>query len=299
MEIYLKLVDVFFPVFLVIGIGFYFGKKNPKFDTDFITKLTGTFGTPALIFYSLTSTGVNLETFIEFFTYKIIMVSGFAFVGIITLILTKRDIIYELPPLILPNNGNIGLSVCLFAYGNTGFGIAGAIASVIMLLHFTLGIFLAKKKLDFKILFRNGPIYGILFAFIFLYFDLKVPTFLENATHLISYATIFMVLMALGIALTKLKVFSFKLSLINSFTRMFFGPIIGLLIIYTFNLSGVEAGVIFIQSSMPSAILTYLVGSMYSKKRAVDNIASVIVSSTLMSFVTAPIVVYLALRFFN
>ena len=49
MEIYLKLVDVFFPVFLVIGIGFYFGKKNPKFDTDFITKLTGTFGTPALI----------------------------------------------------------------------------------------------------------------------------------------------------------------------------------------------------------------------------------------------------------
>ena len=79
MEIYLKLVDVFFPVFLVIGIGFYFGKKNPKFDTDFITKLTGTFGTPALIFYSLTSTGVNLETFIEFFTYKIIMVSDFAF----------------------------------------------------------------------------------------------------------------------------------------------------------------------------------------------------------------------------
>ena len=64
------------------------------------------------------------------------MVSGFAFVGIIFLILTKRDIIYELPPLILPNNGNIGLSVCLFAYGNTGFGIAGAIASVIML--FTL-----------------------------------------------------------------------------------------------------------------------------------------------------------------
>ena len=239
MEIYLKLVDVFFPVFLVIGIGFYFGKKNPKFDTDFITKLTGTFGTPALIFYSLTSTGVNLETFIEFFTYKIIMVSGFAFVGIITLILTKRDIIYELPPLILPNNGNIGLSVCLFAYGNTGFGIAGAIASVIMLLHFTLGI-----------------------------------------------------------ALTKLKVFSFKLSLINSFTRMFFGPIIGLLIIYAFNLSGVEAGVIFIQSSMPSAILTYLVGSMYSPKKVVDSIASTIFVSTTISFFTLPIVVYLSLKYF-
>lgn len=299
MELYLKLIDVLFPVFLIIGIGFYLGRKNPKFDTDFITKLTGTFGTPALIFYSLTSTGVNLDTFVEFFTYKVILVTGFSLVGILTLFLTKRDIIYELPPLILPNNGNIGLSVCLFAYGDLGLGIAGAIASVIMLLHFTLGIFLAKKEFDLKVLFKNGPIYGILLALIFLYFEFDVPIFLENATFLISYATIFLVLMALGIALTRLKVFSFRLSLINSFTRMVLGPIIGLLMISFFNLSGVEAGVLFIQSAMPSAILCYLVGSMYSPKKVIDSIASTIFVSTSISFVTLPFIVYIALRFFN
>ena len=299
MELYLKLIDVLFPVFLVIGIGFYLGKKNPKFDTDFITKLTGTFGTPALIFYSLTSTGVNLETFLEFFTYKVILITGFSLVGILTLFLTKRDIIYELPPLILPNNGNIGISVCLFAYGDLGLGIAGAIASVVMLLHFTLGIFLAKKELDFKVLFKNGPIYGILLALIFLYFELDVPIFLENATFLISYATIFLVLMALGIALTRLKVFSFKLSLINSFTRMVLGPLIGLALINFFNLRGVEAGVLFIQSAMPSAILTYLIASMYSPKEIVDNISSMIVVSTLMSLITIPIIVFIALKYFS
>ena len=137
---------MYFFLFFYYWYWVLFWKKILNLILILLLNLTGTFGTPALIFYSLTSTGVNLETFIEFFTYKIIMVSGFAFVGIITLILTKRDIIYELPPLILPNNGNIGLSVCLFAYGNTGFGIASAIASVIMLLHFTLGIFLAKKN---------------------------------------------------------------------------------------------------------------------------------------------------------
>ena len=78
--------------------------------------------------------------------------------------------------------------------------------------------------------------------------------------------------MALGIALTRLKVFSFKLSLINSFTRMVLGPLIGLALINFFNLRGVEAGVLFIQSAMPSAILTYLVGSMYSPKKVVDSI---------------------------
>ena len=51
---------------------------------------------------------------------------------------------------------------------------------------------------------------------------------------------------------------------------------------------------------MPSAILNYLVGSMYSPKKIVDSIASTIVStSTLMSFITIPIVVFFALKYFN
>ena len=78
---------------------------------------------------------------------------------------------------------------------------------------------------------------------------------------------------------------------------MVLGPLIGFALIKFLNLSGFMAGVLLIQSAMPSAVLTYLVGSMYSKKRAVDNIASVIVSSTLMSFITIPIVVYIALDF--
>ena len=298
MEIYFKLIEILFPVFFVIGIGYYFGKKDPKFNTNFITDLTGKFGTPALIFYSLTSTGIDLQTFIKFFSYKIILILGFSIIGLLTLFITKRDLIRELPPLILPNNGNIGLSICLFAYGSQGLGVAGSIATVIMLFHFTIGVFLAKKAFDFRILFKNGPIYGILLAIAFLYFDAEVPTFLENTTFLISYATIFLVLMSLGIALTKLKVFSLRLSLINSFSRMVLGPILGFTLIKFLNLDGVEAGVFFIQSAMPSAILTYLVGSMYSPKKVIDSIASTIFVTTIISFLTLPFVVYFALLYY-
>ena len=48
MDIYLKLFEVLFPVFLIIGIVFTW-KKRSKIDTKFITKLAGTFGTPAYI----------------------------------------------------------------------------------------------------------------------------------------------------------------------------------------------------------------------------------------------------------
>ena len=52
------------------------------------------------------------------------------------------------------------------------------------------------------------PIYGIIVSVIFLYFEWDVPGYLENTTFLLTYATIFLVLMSLGIALSRLKVVS-------------------------------------------------------------------------------------------
>ena len=40
MEIYIKIFEVIFPVFFVIGIGYYLGKKNPNIDTSLISSLT-------------------------------------------------------------------------------------------------------------------------------------------------------------------------------------------------------------------------------------------------------------------
>ena len=114
---------------------------------------------------------------------------------------------------------------------------------------------------------------------------------------LLTYTTIFLVLMSLGIALTRLKVFSLKESIIGSFARLIFGPIIGLIVIKIFDLSGYSAGIILIQSSMPSAVLTYLIGSMYSPKKIVDEIASMIVVTTILSFITIPLVVFFALKY--
>ena len=299
MELYLKLIDVIAPVFFVIGIGYYLGKKNPEINTDFITTFAGNVGTPAMIFYTITTTGVTLSVFTEYFIYALIIIGGFSLVGIIFLLLLKKDFISELPPLILPNTGNMGIPICLFAYGTAGLGVASAIASVIILLHFTLGVLLAKKSFSFEILIKNMPIYGIIVSVIFLYFEWDVPGYLENTTFLLTYATIFLVLMSLGIALSRLKVVSWTHASILGAVRVIIGPLIGFGLIKFLNLNGFAAGVLLIQSCMPSAVLTYLVGSMYSEQKVVDSVASVIVTSTVMSFITIPIVVYLSLKYFQ
>ena len=298
MEIYIKLFEVLFPVFFVVAVGYYIGKKNPKINTDFITDLSAKIGAPAIVFYAITTTGISFDIFLSYFWYSLLAIIGFSIVGLIFLYFLKKDLIRELPPFILPNTGNMGLPICLFAYGSQGLGVAATISSLVILLHFTLGIFLADKKFNFEVIIKSPSFYAIIVSVFFLYFKIDPPSFLVNTTMLITYATIFLILMSLGIALTRLKIFSFNSALVSSIARIVIGPIIAFIIIKYFNLSGFAAGVLLIQSAMPSAVLTYLVGSIYSPKKIVDSIASMIVVSTLLSFITIPIIVFISLKYF-
>ena len=299
MDLIIKLIDVLFPVFLIIGIGYWYGKKDPKFDTKFITTFAGNFGLPAIIFYSLTSTNISMELFLRFSYYITLYVLIFAVIGVIILKILNKDIYRLLPPLILPNTGNMGMPLCLFAYGKMGLAIATAATAMILVFHFSVNILLASKKFSIKPLLNCIPVYALLVSLLFVYFKIPPPKFLENATFLIGYSTIFLVLMSLGIALSKLKVFSFKETLIYSIIRVIIGPIVGFGFVKFFNLSGVEAGVMFIQASMPSAILTYLVSKIYSPKKISDSIASTVALSTFLSFFTLIVVVFVSLKYFN
>jgi malate permease and related proteins len=300
MDLYLKLFEVLFPVFFVVGIGYYLGKNNPKIDTSFITNFAANIGTPAMIIYSLNPVNISFDIFKNYFWYYFIAIAAFSIVGIIILYFQNtKDIIRELPPLAMPNTGNMGLPICLFAYGSQGLGVSAAISALIILSHFTFGVFLAARKFSFDVIIKSPPFYAIILAVFFLYYDYELPGFVENTTFLLMYATIFLILMSLGIALTRLKVFSVNKAIISSISRVIIGPIIGYLLILYFELEGFAAGVLLIQCSMPSAVLNYLVASIYSPKKIVDSVASTIVVSTLMSFITIPIVVFFALKYFN
>ena len=144
MEIYFKLVEVLFPVFSTVAIGYWYGKKDPKFDTKFITTFAGNVGLPCAIFYFLTSSNIEFDLFLRFSYYITLYVAVFAFIGIIILKILNKDIYRLLPPLILPNTGNMGMPICLFAYGKMGISLATATTAIILVFHFSYWNFISK-----------------------------------------------------------------------------------------------------------------------------------------------------------
>ena len=64
----------------------------------------------------------------------------------------------------MPNTGNMGIPICFFAYGTQGLGVASAYMLVIILCHFTLGVFLAKRKFSFDVYLKSPPVYAIIIS---------------------------------------------------------------------------------------------------------------------------------------
>ena len=123
---------------------------------------------PAIIYYSLTSTNISFDLFLRFSYYITLYVIIFSIIGIIVLRLLNKDIYRLLPPLILPNTGNMGMPICLFAYGKMGLAIATAATAMILVFHFSIGILLASKKFSFKPLLKCVPVYALLVSLLFV-----------------------------------------------------------------------------------------------------------------------------------
>ena len=97
MAIYIKLFEVLFPVFFVVGIGYYLGKKNPKIDTTFITNFAANVGTPAMIIYALNPVNISFNIFLNYFWYYAIAIVGFMIIGtIIQMLLLGYTMIMEM-----------------------------------------------------------------------------------------------------------------------------------------------------------------------------------------------------------
>jgi len=100
-------------------------------------------------------------------------------------------------------------------------------------------------------------------------------------------------MLALGHALGSFKVQRLPVAAGIAAGRLGLGLIVGYAITLVFGLTGIERGVVLVQSAMPVAVFNYLLAARYD--RHPEDVAGAIVISTLVTFVTLPVLLLLAL----
>ena len=290
MAILLQLFTIIAPVFACAALGYVWHKMRRPFDNETVTSLITNVGTPCLVFDTLVRLELDMGVFIDLGLAAAATVVGFGLLGWLYLRVTRAGLPDFLPALMFPNCGNMGVPLCLFAFGEIGLGMGIAFFAVMVLFQFTIGIAIAAGDISLRFILRTPMVYAVFAAVGLLMCDVRLPEWLSNTVHLFAGLTIPVMLMALGVSLAALGISKLRDSLSIALSRILIGLLVGPLVVMMLGLEGAAAGVVIIMAAMPVAVFSYLFGLRYG--RSPDVLAGSVVLSTLISFLILPLILF-------
>lgn len=251
-------------------------------------------GAPCLVISTLTNVDLSMTDFLAIAKYALFVALTMAAVGLLCIRYWRLEVRDYMGSVLFGNVGNMGLPICLFAFGDAGLAYGLAYFMLLSMAHFSLGVGWMSGEGFVKTLFKNPIAHSIWIALLLLYTEATLPLWMRNTVDLLAGFTIPLMLIALGVSLAQLRVNHLATALKVSLLRVFGGFTVAYLITEALDLTGVVRGVLLIQSSMPVAVFNYLLSQRYD--RHPEEVAGMVMVSTVLSFLFMPILLWLVLK---
>jgi len=289
-------------VYVIIGVGYLIGRYL-NLEPKTLARASLYVFTPALILKSLVYATTPLE---DMLALAVLYMTIFCFVWGFGLILAK---LIKLPThtrnafllgAIFPNNGNYGLPMILFAYGQSAFE-RGVVCVIIMaLLLNSVGIYIASSgdncstRRAFLNVFKMPAIYAFAIGVIMYLVQWHPGEQLMKPVLLLGDAAIPTEMLVLGIQLAKVRkaVISYRTVIWATLTKLALAPLIAILLVAIFNdpLS-LTGKVLIIMTASPTAVISNTLALQYNV--APDIVANSTFITTFGSIFTIRLILWL------
>ena len=285
---YSQLFSIIAPVLICAGLGYAWARTGAEFDREFVTRTVMNFGAPCLVFRGITGLELPPGDFFAVMLAGGLVMLGCALIGGIVLRFLGLSLRSFLGPVVYGNVGNMGLPLCLFAFGDSGLGLGAAIYLLASSTHFVLMPLFQGRQAAWKTLVTTPIIYAAALALAVVLSGAALPAFATNTIELLGGVAIPLMLLAMGHALAGFKVQQAGTAVLITVLRMGIGLAIGFLVVWGLGLTGIPRGVVLIQSVMPVAVFNYLMSARYG--RHPDDVAGSVLISTLTAFLVLPLI---------
>lgn len=282
-----ELLSILTPVALIIACGIIWVRVGRSYPGDFVTRLVTEIGSPCLTFSALTRRPIPLDQLFQVGLAAALAALLAALVGAAALRAAGIPPRRFVPTLMLPNTGNMGLPVCLFAFGEQGLSLAIAFMAVITVLQHTAGVALASGTFEPSRLYRQPVVWAVAAAVAFIAAGMTPPRFLADTTATLGGLAIPLMLLSLGVSLAKLQLRAIGRGAALGTGRLVLGVAAGTSIAWGLALPPLAAAVVIVQAAMPAAVMNYLYALRFDGP--VDEVAAAVVVSTALSFATLPL----------
>ena len=288
----MTLLPAVLPVGLIILIGFVVG-RTIKLQRSTLSQLALYVLSPALVVDGLYRTESSLDS-----SSKLLL--GFALTSFsIYILVTLVNRLLSLPaPLsraitavvMFPNNGNMGLPVATFALGAAGLdrAIIYMLGSSFLMFCFGPAMIRGNGIIEgFKLTLKLPLLWAILFGLSLRLLSITIPWELDVGIRQLGAAAVPIALILLGMQLSETRFQPGIKEIILAIARLSCAPIIAFAIGTLLQLETLNLQILVLQSAMPTAVNSFVIVSEFGGDK--DLVAKAIVTSTVLSFITLPI----------
>jgi predicted permease len=287
------------PVFLVAAAGFVLATFI-TIDSRSVGRLLFYLATPSLVFRSLYQMQID---YVALRQLTIVAISAALLTGLLGWLAGIGQERRQRAALILTsavsNNGNMGIPIALFAFGNTGAAFASIYYVVSSFMSNTFGVIVASAgqtsvMAALKQSLRVPVLYAATAGLLLNTFGGKLPEGIFRSVDLLASAAVPGMLILMGIQLRSAPIFQEQAIVLRSVAvRLLAGPLIAWLLCQMLGVSGIERSVLIVQAAMPTAVMTAVLATEYDIVPRL--VASIIFFSTLLSMATLSIVLWLVM----
>lgn len=287
MNLFLTVLEIVTPVFLLAAIGFAWVKMGFEYRVEFVTRLAMTLAMPCLIFTSLMHTQINPAALATLSLAALAAYFGVTLLSYLLVQFTGLNHRTYLAPVIFGNTGNLGLPLAMFAFGDTGLGYAVVVFAIMAVMSFTLGVWLVSGGGSPMKALKEPIVAATLLGALFMWQGWETPKPLTNALELIGQMAIPIMLITLGVAVARLHPGRIGRAVWLSLAKVVICTCFAWGIGRWLALPPVAFAVLVMQVSTPVAVTSYMLAEKYGADA--DAVAGLVVVSTLLSVITIPL----------
>lgn len=288
------LANILVPIAMMAGLGFYL-TRTKRVDQNTLAVLCLDVAVPCLVFRGISANAGQLiaATRVALVTQvSLLLLALLFFIVLRIMALPWREL---LPPLVLPNAGNIGLPVAALAFGDTMLGISTTVFVVVSLSQVTIGQTVYAGRMRVGAVVRSPVVIAALLGVAMAVADLRLPDPVDGALKIVAGMAVPLMLMMLGRSLANLSAGWDRSLPLLILLRLVSGAAICGALGIAVNLDRMDIAVVTLMMSMPAAAMTYA----YAQRFGTDTqrIGTLIAGSTAVSVLTIPVMLVLLEHF--
>lgn len=292
MELLWRIAQVIVPVFFVVAVGYFYGRRAHPDLTGF-NRVVLDLLSPLLVYTALAGREFRLQDHGTLLLGGALLILGSGAAAWLLARSTRTPARTLVPVVMFNNCGNMGLPLALLAFGPQHFGAAVALFSISNLIHFSLGARITSAHASTRELLLSPLMVATLLGFASAAIGWRPPDLLFTGMKMMGDAMLPLMLFALGVRLTQLRRGDVPRGLLGAFARPLIGLALAVPLAWALGLQGAAQAQLILFGALPPAVMQFLLAERYRQEP--ERVAAMILLGNALAVLFVPLGLALAL----